>query len=178
MIIPQDIHPHEIIKVLVDFDDVEEEMYAKVLVNDEISLLVTYLSQTSNTYKGACIYSFEPTVERVNFDSITEHYSGVIDITEINMTNVGKNMFVLDTEIIEELDSDIDDGEGEYESDFVVSDDEEGATPRALGIADYKEVDQKWNEWQPTTSGGRHFKSVVDSIECRIRHQVDDKNFV
>lgn len=181
MITPQEISPHEVIKVLVDFDGVEEELYAKVLRNDDINLVVTYLSPTSKVYKGACVYSFEATVERVNFDSITEHYTGVIDITDIDMTNIGKNMFVLDREIIEDHDSDIEDAsdeEDQYESDFVVSDGEEGTTPEALGITDHVEVDQKWNEWQPSTSGGRHFKNVIDAIECRVRHQADEKNFV
>ena len=92
MITPQEIFPHEVSKVLVDFDGVEEELYAKVLRNDDINLVVTYLSPTSKVYKGACVYSFESTVERVNFDSITEHYAGVIDITDIDMTNIG-NMY-------------------------------------------------------------------------------------
>ncbi len=182
MITPQDISPHEVIKVLVDFDGVEEELYAKVLRNDDINLVVTYLSPTSKVYKGACVYSFEATVERVNFDSITEHYAGIIDITDIDMTNIGKNMFVLDREIIEDHDSDIEDAsdeEDQYEEDdFVVSDGGEGTTPRTLGISDHREVDQKWNEWQPSTSGGRHFKNVIDAIECRVRHQADEKNFV
>lgn len=182
MITPQEISPHEVIKVLVDFDGVEEELYAKVLRNDDINLVVTYLSPTSKVYKGACVYSFEATVERVNFDSITEHYAGVIDITDIDMTNIGKNMFVLDREIIEDHESDIEDAsdeEDQYEKDdFVVSDGEEGTSPRALGIADHQEVDQKWNEWQPSTSGGRHFKNVIDAIECRVRYQADEKNFV
>ena len=182
MITPQDIFPHEVIKVLVDFDGVEEELYAKVLRNDDINLVVTYLSPTSKIYKGACVYSFEATVERVNFDSITEHYAGIIDITDIDMTNIGKNMFVLDREIIEDHDSDIEDAsdeEDQYEEDdFVVSDGEEGTTPRTLGISDHMEVDQKWNEWQPSTSGGRHFKNVIDAIECRVRSQADEKNFV
>ena len=181
MMTPQEFFPHEIIKVLVDFDGVEEELYAKVLRNDDINLVVTYLSPTSKVYKGACVYSFESTVERVNFDSITEHYQGVIDITDIDMTNIGKNMFVLDTEIIEDHDSEIEDAsdeEDQYESDFVVSDGEEGTTPRTLGITDHKEVDRKWDEWQPSTSGGRHFKNVIDAIESRVRHQADEKNFV
>ena len=179
MITPQEISPHEVIKVLVDFDGVEEELYAKVLRNDDINLVVTYLSPTSKVYKGACVYSFESTVERVNFDSITEHYAGVIDITDIDMTNIGKNMFVLDREIIQDHDSDIEDASDEddqYEEDgFVVSDGEE--SPSGLP-PDHMEVDQKWNEWQPTTSGGRHFKNVIDAIECRVRHQADEKNFV
>ncbi|MDB4588581.1 hypothetical protein N9095_01235 [bacterium] len=182
MIAPQEILPREIIKVLVEIDDVEEELYAKVLKNDEISLVVTYLVPTSKIYKGACIYAFESTVDRVNFDSICEHHAGIIDVTDVAFTNVGRNMFVLDREIIEEQDSDIDDlsdeEEDQYESDFVVSDSEEGATPRELGISDHKEVDQKWDEWQPSTSGGRHFKNVIDAIEYRVRHQADEKNFV
>jgi hypothetical protein len=183
MITPQEISQLEVIKVLVDFDGLEEELYAKVLRNDDISLIVTYLSPTSKVYKGACVYSFEATVERVNFDSITEHYAGIIDITDIDMTNVGKNMFVINREIIEDHDSDIEDesdDEDQYEEDgFVVSDTEGGCmTPRTLGITDHYEVDSKWDEWRPPTSGGRHFKSVIDAIECCVRHQADEENFV
>ena len=182
MLTPQEISPHEIIKVLVDFDGVEEELYAKVLRNDDINLVVTYLSPTSKVYKGACVYSFEPTVERVNFDSITEHYAGVIDMTDIDMSKVGKNMFVMDREIIEDHDSDIEDAsdeEDQYEEDdFIVSDGEESPSGRATVPPDHQEVDQKWDEWHPSTSGGRHFKNVIDAIECRVRHQADEKNFV
>lgn len=182
MITPQEIFPHEIIRVLVDLDGVEEELYAKVLRNDDINLVVTYLTPTSRVYKGACVYSFDSSVERVDFDSITEHYAGVIDITDIDMSNIGKNMFVLDREIVEDHASDIEDasdGEDQYEEDdFVVSDGDEATTPGALGISDHAEVDRMWDEWQPSTSGGRHFKSVIDAIECRIRHQSDEKNFV
>lgn len=180
MLTPQDIFPHEVIKVLVDFDGVEEELYAKVLRNDDISIMVTYLSPTSKVYKGACVYSFESTAERVNFDSISEHHVGVIDITDIDMTHIGKNMFVFNCEIINDHDSDIEDESDEdeqsEENDFVVSDGE-CATPRTLGISGHQEVDEKWNEWQPSTSGGRHFKGVIDTIECRVRHQADEKNF-
>lgn len=181
MITPQEISPHEVIKVLVDFDGVEEELYAKVLRNDDINLVVTYLSPTSKIYKGACVYSFESSVERVNFDSITEHYAGVIDITDIDMTQAGKNMFVFSREIISDHDSEIEDEsdeEDQYESDFVVSDGEESPSGRATVPPDHQEIDKNWNEWQPSTSGGRHFKSVIDALECRVRHQADEKNFV
>ncbi len=177
MINLQDIRPHEVIKVLVEFDEVEEELYAKVIKNDGGSLLVTYLTPTSKLYKGACVYSFEPKVERVTIESITEHHDDTVDILDVNMTQVGKNMFVLNDEIINDHDSEIEDeSDDEYESDFVVSDD--CATPRTLGIANYQEVDKNWNEWQPSTSGGRHFKNVIDSIECRVRTMIDEENFV
>lgn len=181
MITPQEIFPHEIIKVLVDLDGVEEELYAKVLRNDDINLVVTYLSPTSRIYKGACVYSFESTVERVNFDSIVEHHAGVIDITDIDMAQAGKNMFVFEQEILADHDSDIEDESDEedrYESDFVVSDGEESPSGPATVPPDHQEVDKNWNEWQPSTPGGRHFKSVIDAIECRVRHQADEKNFV
>ena len=177
MITPQEIYPHEVIKVLVDFDGVEEELYAKVLRNDDINLVVTYLSPTSKIYKGACVYSFESSVERVNFDSISEHYAGVIDITDIDMTQAGKNMFVFEREIDSEIEDESDE-EDQYESDFVVSDGEESPSGRATVPPDHQEVDKNWNEWQPSTSGGRHFKSVIDAIDCRVRHQADEKNFV
>ena len=179
MINSGDISPHEVIKVLVEFDGIEEELYAKVLRNDSISIMVTYLVPTSKVYKGACVYSFESSAERVNFDSISEHHVGVIDITDIDMTQVGRNMFVFNSETVIDDDSDIDDEsseDGSYESDFVVSD-EECATPRTLGIADHLEVDRGWNGWQPSTSGGSHFKGVIDAIECRIRHHSDEKKF-
>tara|TARA_R110002072_G_scaffold142663_1_gene288049 strand:+ start:332 stop:871 length:540 start_codon:yes stop_codon:yes gene_type:complete len=174
-----EVRPHEVIKVLVEFDEVEEELYAKVLKNDGSSLVITYLTPTSKIYKGACVYSFDSTVERVTGDSITEHHAGTVDIVDIDMTQVGKNMFVLNDEIRIECDSEIEDetDEDEYESDFVVSDDD-CATPRTLGIADCCEVDKTWNEWQPSTSGGKHFKNIIDSIECRIRHRMDEQNFV
>lgn len=54
MIKISEIHPGELIKVLVNLeDDIEDEMYATVNeVHDEY-LVVSYYSETSLLYKGA-----------------------------------------------------------------------------------------------------------------------------
>ena len=62
-IVFSDIVPHEMIKVLVNSDDIEEDFYAKVISNEGDKLFVSYISPSSKIYKGACIYSFDSKVE-------------------------------------------------------------------------------------------------------------------
>jgi hypothetical protein len=35
---------------------------------------------------------------------------------------------------------------------------------------DHQQIDKEWNEWEPTTSGGRSFKETIEAIETRVRH--------
>ena len=69
MIVGSDIRCNEIIRVLAVVDDVEEEMYAKVLRNTGESVCVTYLSATEKLYKGACVYQLESVAETVQYSS-------------------------------------------------------------------------------------------------------------
>jgi len=42
---------------------------------------------------------------------------------------------------------------------------------------DHREVDQAWNDWQPTTTGAKRFKERVDLIEQLARQHIDTLNF-
>ena len=55
--------------------------------------------------------------------------------------------------------------------DFVVPDnlDEFEPPPDAM------EVDEQWEQWKPTSEGGRHFKNVVDRIEMKVKAYDDHK---
>ena len=89
------------------------------------------------------------------------------------MKPLGTGMFVYYSEIdVEDTDSDIYDEGGDSESDlggFVVSDTEMEGMPIDLP-PDHRQIDKEWNEWEPTTSGGRSFKETIDAIEMRVRH--------
>ena len=178
MIINEDIKPNEIIKVLVNEDDIEEEVYAIVQDNRGDHLELKYIEETDKRYKDALIYAFSDNIEVIYFDNILEHYQDVYDVSEIDMLKVRENMYVF----LEEVDIEDDDDEirtipddGEYSLDsFVVADDEveeEIEKPR-----DAKQIDREWNEWNPTSPGARSFKDTIDMIECRIKHQIDEKN--
>ena len=177
MIVPDEVAPHELIRVLTSYDDVEEEMLAKVLANEGTHLLVTYLSPTSMVYKSAGVHSFDAKAERVDFESITEHHPGVIDITDLGMMNVGKNMFVMKNEVDEdETDSEIEDmSDDEYEDDGFIEFDE-SATPMELP-PDSAQVDEEWNKWQPRSRGASRFKETIDSLEMMARHHMDEQGF-
>ena len=171
-----EIMPHEVIKVLVDDDGLEEHMWAKVIKNEGIYLFVTYLVPTEKVYKGACIYSFEPKANIVEVESISEHHQGIIDICDLGFTKININMFVDDNEVDDTCgDSEIFDMTAE-DSDlegFVVPDEPCADLPPGAS-----EIDIEWDRWSPSTFGGQYFKSVVDRLEERARAACDDAAFL
>ena len=177
-LINEEILSNELIKVLVNYDDIEEEIFAKVVENTGICLKVLYLSSTSKVYKSATVYSFEKEIEIVEFESLTEHHQGIIDVLDIGFSKIGKNMFVFEKEIENDGSSDIVDSEDEsYDSDssFVVDDN------TIDGIVEpptnYKEIDKEWDEWKPKTSGAQRFKETVEMLEIMAKHHADELNF-
>ena len=82
------------------------------------------------------------------------------------------NRFVLYSEIdIEDSDSEIYDEDGDDESDldgFIVSDSEIVGQEIPLP-PDHESIDKEWDEWEPTTSGGKSFKETINSIETRVK---------
>jgi len=170
-----EIFPNELIQVLVDDDGIEEYLYAKVLSRDSVTLYVNYLYPTSKIYKGACVYSFESKVEIVNEESISQHYDGVVDVSGIGVLEVGDdpNHFVFESEIEDEgYESDIDDmsDSDESEDSFIAEED-----PDQWELPDdHKEVDDEWNEWTPSTIGGKKFKKTVDIIETYAKIHLDN----
>ena len=99
MIINEDIKPNEIIKVLVNEDDIEEEVYAIVQDNRGDHLELKYIEETDKRYKDALIYAFSDNIEVIYFDNILEHYQDVYDVSEIDMLKVRENMYVFLEEV-------------------------------------------------------------------------------
>ena len=181
MIVTSDINPNDIVKALVNQDDVEEEMYGIVGMNTGNVLGVHYISQTNKIYKSACVLEIESgDINPVPYESLTEHYPSGTSFNDIGMKEIGKNMYVFIEEIdIEDDDSEIyeelSDSETDSEmDDFIIPDDEVEAMPIPC---DYKEVDKEWNEWKPSTPGARSFKNTVDMIEMYARVMSDEKAF-
>lgn len=174
----EEILPNELIKVLVCCDDIEEEVFAKVVENKNLFLRVLYLSSTSKTYKGACVYSFESEPETVELESLTEHHQGIIDVLDIGFSKIGKNMFVVESEIDnEEQNSDIINSEDEEsdEDSFIVDDDT--VDGKVEPPPNHREIDEEWNKWNPTTPGATKFKETVEMLEMMAKHHADDLNF-
>lgn len=177
-----DIRPHEILKVLVEGDDgIEEELWARVVANDPDKIYVTYLSYTSKIYKGACVYSFDTCVSPVDIESISEHHAEVVDLDKIDVSRIGSNMFVFNSEVYEsDSDSSIDEMSEEEDDE----DDTSGSFIDDSGVGvgelppDAQEIDDAWNEWKPTTIGGRHFKKTVDHIEQVAKTELDNEKFM
>lgn len=171
-IIPNEIEKGHIVKVLVEGD---EEYYASVLSNEGEYLFVTYFTPIGKNYKTAPVHSFEPKAEKVDFESLTEHY---LDSKEIGVKKIGKNMYVFGDEIDPDSDSEIETEEDDSDSvgslkDFVVSDSEEmGELPN-----DYKELDEQWNKWSPKTKSGKQFKRTIDQLEAITKIKGDNQRF-
>ena len=177
MIVGSEIRCNEIIRVLVVVDDVEEEMYAKVLRNTGESVCVTYLSATEKLYKGACVYQLESVAETVQYSALTEHHEGVVDLRELGLRMPARNCFVFENEIDEdESGSEIltDDDNGSDLEGFIDDGPMEGRIESPSGS---RQIDEEWNKWHPSTEGGRSFKDTVDRLEEQARAEADEHNF-
>lgn len=171
-IVPADIQNGHVVKVLVENED---EYYASVLSNEGKYLFVSYFTPIGKNYKTAPVHSFEAKAERVDFESLTEHY---LDSNDVKIKKIGKNMYVFQDEIDPDSDSEIETEESDSDSEgslkeFVVSDtDEVEELP-----ADYKELDQQWDKWSPKTKSAKKFKKTVDQLETIAKIQRDNKQF-
>ena len=175
MIVPKEINENDIVKVLVNEDGLEDEMYGVVGMNTGRTLGLRYLNPTELFYKSACVYEIHPECELspAPYESITEHYPLGTTFEDLEMKSLGMNRFVMYSEIdIEDSDSEIyDEGADDEESDlegFVVSDSELAGQDIPLPPG-HQAIDKEWNQWEPTTSGGKSFKETIDAIETRIR---------
>ena len=59
MIVPSEIIENDIVKVLVNEDGVEDEMYGIVGMNTGNTIGLRYLNPTELFYKSACVYELE-----------------------------------------------------------------------------------------------------------------------
>ena len=174
MIVPSEIIENDIVKVLVNEDGVEDEMYGIVGMNTGNTIGLRYLNPTELFYKSACVYELEhETLSPVPYESLMEHYPSGTRFEDLEMKALGICQYVMYSEIdMEDTDSDIYDEGGDDESDlegFVVSDSEIVGQDIPLPPG-HQAIDREWNAWEPTTSGGKSFKETVDMIEMNIRH--------
>ena len=174
MIVPSEIIENDIVKVLVNEDGVEDEMYGIVGMNTGNTIGLRYLNPTELFYKSACVYELEhETLSPVPYESLMEHYPSGTRFEDLEMKALGIGRYVMYSEIdVEDTDSDLYDEGGDDESDlegFVVSDSEIIGEDIPLPPG-HQAIDKEWNAWEPTTSGGKSFKETVDMIESNIRH--------
>jgi len=148
----------------------KDENIAIVHSRGEEYLIVSYLSFFKKTYKGTKVFSFEKASEYVTCDQILHEYSS---LEEIDIVSIGENMYVEKEGIDEDSSSEIDSEEYDYDTDdsFIVPDDEE-IIQKPI---DHKEVDEKWRNWNPVTTGAQRFKERIDQIESYMNHQIDEK---
>jgi len=170
-IIPNEITKGDYIKVLVEDED---EYFASVLSNEGNYLFVTYLLPIGKAYKSALVYSFETKAERVDLESILEHYND----GGFPMKKIDKNMYVFVDNIDPDSDSEIEDiedyDESESNDSFIVSDTEEmGEQPPS----DAKELDEAWNKWSPKTPSAKNFKKKIEQIEAMVKVEGDNLKF-
>jgi hypothetical protein len=171
MILPNEIKQNDILKVLVNEEGTEEELYGVVAMNTGLTLGMHFLEPTELFYKSACVWKLsDDEMTPVPYESVMEHYPTGTTFADLELKPLGTNMFVYYCEIdIEDPDSDVYDEDGSSNSSldgFIVSDTElEGGMP-----INHEEIDRDWNQWEPTTSGGKSFKEAIDKIEERVRN--------
>ena len=171
-----EIQPGDLIRVLVNFDDVDDDAYALVEENREDYLIVKYYSETTCMYKGAEVYTLDEETNILREESVSEHFPGKENI----FTCVSENdrMYVIETEQDSDMESELcveSDETGSDVGSFVVSDSEfEG---RLELPPDAAAVDRAWNEWTPSSPGARSFKERVDAIEAVAKLQADNLSF-
>ena len=179
MIVPSEIIEDDIVKLLVNEEDVEDEMYAVVGMNTGLVLGVHYLNPTELIYKSACVYQLEDgDMNPAPYESIMEHYPSGTTFEDLEMKSLGDKMYAFYSEIdIEDSDSEIyDEDESDSEmDDFIVPDDE--IDGEVIPPSNYKSIDKEWNEWKPSTPGARSFKDTVDAIEALAKVHADNLSF-
>ena len=169
-----EIQPGDLIRVLVNLEDIEDEMYAKVKENNKDYLVVSYYSETSMTYKGARIHEYEDDKdELVQIDNISEHHQA-----PDYFINVKDNLYVMIDDIDSDEDSEIydeSDDDGSDLDDFIVPDHQIDGI--IIPPSNKAAIDKEWNEWEPRSPGSMRFKETVNAIETYAKIQADELNF-
>ena len=175
MIVPSEINQDDIVKVLVNEDGIEDEMFAVVAMNTGRTLGLHYLNPTESVYKTACVYKIDTNeMCPAPYDSLMEHYPTGTTLEDLEMKRVqtDPDMYAFYSEIdMDDSDSDIHEMHLESDTDsemadFIVPDSEvEGQDLPP----DYASIDKEWNEWKPSSAGARSFKETIDMIENRVR---------
>ena len=179
MIVPSDIIQDDIVKLLVNEDDMEDEMLAVVGMNTGLTLGVKYLNPTELIYKSACVYQLEDgDLNPAPYESLMEHHPSGTTFKDLEMKSLGNGMFAYLSEIdIEESDSEIydDDGSDSEMDGFIVPDNE--IDGKVIPPPNQASIDKDWNEWTPSSPGARSFKERVDAIEAVAKLQADNLSF-
>tara|TARA_B100001250_G_scaffold231075_1_gene198309 strand:- start:3865 stop:4455 length:591 start_codon:yes stop_codon:yes gene_type:complete len=174
MINISEIQPGDLIRVLVNLEDIEDEMYAKVKENNKDYLVVSYYSETSMMYKGARIHEYEDDKdELVQIDNLSEHHQA-----PDYFTNVKDNLYVMIDDIDSDEDSEIydeSDDDGSDLDDFIVPDNQ--VDGMIIPPSNKAAIDKEWNEWEPRSPGSMRFKETVNAIETYAKIQADELNF-
>lgn len=169
-----EIQPGDLIRVLVNLEDIEDEMYAKVKENNKDYLVVSYYSETSMMYKGARIHEYEDDKdELVQIDNISEHHQA-----PDYFMNVKDNLYVMIDDIDSDEDSEIydeSDDDGSDLDDFIVPDHQIDGI--IIPPSNKATIDKEWNEWEPRSPGSMRFKETVNAIETYAKIQADELNF-
>ena len=171
MIVPSEINENDIVKLLVNEDGLEDEMYGVVGMNTGLTLGIKYLNPTDIIYKSACVYKLDQDeLSPAPYESVMEHYPSGTTFEDLDMKRVGTDLFAFYSEINpEDTDSEMYE-EGNTSSEmgsFIVSD---GEVDLCQLPPDHASIDREWSNWNPTTSGGKSFKETVDLIETKIRN--------
>ena len=174
MIVPKEINENDIVKIFVNEEGIDDEMYGVVAMNTGLTLGMYYLNPTEMFYKSACVYKLDnSTMSPAPYESVIEHYPTGTTFEDLEMKSLGTDLFAHYSEIdIEDGDSDIYDEGADSDTDlsgFLVSDTEIEGMPIQLPPG-HQEIDKEWNKWEPSTSGGRSFKETIESIEMRVRN--------
>ena len=176
---PSEIIENDIVKLLVNEDDVEDEMFAVVGMNTGLVLGVRYLNPTELIYKSACVYQLEDgDMNPAPYESVMEHYPSGTTFEDLEFKLLKDQMYAHLEEIdIEDSDSEIyDEDESDSEmDDFIVPDNV--IDGQVIPPSDYKSIDKEWNAWKPSTPGARSFKETVDAIEALAKVHADNLSF-
>ena len=170
-----EIQPGDLLKVLVNIDDVEDEQYARVEENRDDYLIILYYSESSFSYKRAPVYTLDEETNLIRGDSILEHHACRDNV--FTCVNDVDRMYVITSEQDSEVESVLCDESDEDISStdtFIVSDSEIECIELP---PDHETIDRQWNEWQPRSPGSTRFKQTVDAIEEKARLQMDEVNF-
>ncbi len=171
MIIPSEIIENDIVKVRVNEDGMEDEMYGVIGMNTGRTLGIRYLNPSEYIYKSACVYHLDDgDLCPAPYESVMEHYPTGTTFEDLEMKALGTNRFAFYSEIdMADDDSDIHGYPSQSQTDsdsdlsgFVVSDTEIEGLP-----IDHVAVDKEWSEWNPPTPGSRSFKDVIDNLSLR-----------
>lgn len=175
MIRIEEIIPDDILKVLVDHEGVQDELFARVLGVGDAYVYVQYLVDTSKVYKGAEVYELEQDENAVERESICEHYPQGTTFENVGFYKISENVYAIYDDIdSEDSNSEIEDlSDSESEADsFIVEDDGCADLP-----PDASDVDNAWNEWKPSSPGMKRYKETIDLIEYHVKRHADNINF-